>query len=59
MQLFVASSASCLGLVIVNKLTDHMCVGMGMAGAANTAPLTGMGSTGVSSLLITSIQQKI
>jgi hypothetical protein len=41
-------------LIMVNKLANHMCIGMGMIGAINTTPLTRtLGSTKISYFLIT------
>jgi hypothetical protein len=41
-------------LIMVNKLANHMCIGMGMIGAINTTPLTRtLGSTKISYSLIT------
>jgi hypothetical protein len=43
-------------LIMVNKLANHMCIGMGMIGAINTTPLTRtLGSTKISYFLITSV----
>ncbi len=43
-------------LIMVNKLSNHMCIGMGMIGAINTIPFNRtLGPTKISYFLITSV----